>query len=123
VHPDNPVYASDNGILFNKDKTKIIWCPHIILNGDYTVPDSMVTIDAWAFYNCEGLTSVTIPNSVVFIEDYAFAHCENLISVTISMSVIEIGTDAFDGCPAFITVHPDNPFYTSENGKLKMKHQ
>jgi hypothetical protein len=25
--------------------------------------------------------------------------------------------------PTFITVHPDNPVYTSENGELKYKHQ
>jgi len=30
---------------------------------------------------------------------------------------------SFDNCPAYVTVHPDNPVYTSENGKLKKKQE
>jgi len=35
-----------------------------------------------------------------------------------SREVTRIGKDVFKNCPAYITVHPDNPFYASENGKL-----
>ena len=73
------------------------------------------------FYECTGLTTVIIPDLVDKISDYAFNGCTGLKSLTIPCSVTEIGEDALKDCNAFITVHPDNPVYTSENGKLKFK--
>jgi 5-bromo-4-chloroindolyl phosphate hydrolysis protein len=97
VHPDNPVYSSADGVLFNKDKTELLVCPNM-KKGDYVIPASVVKIPRYAFGDCKSLTSVTIPASVK-----------------------EIAEDAFKDCPAFITVHPDNPVYMSENGKIKEK--
>ena len=42
--------------------------------------------------------SITIPNSVVSIEDYAFLGCSGLASITIPNSVTGIGEKAFYGC-------------------------
>ena len=58
---------------------------------------SVTTIGNYAFYKCNGLTSIEIPNSVTTIEDYAFSNCTGLTSVTIPNSVTEIGISAF-GC-------------------------
>ena len=44
--------------------------------------------------------------------------CTSLKSVYIPASVVNIFNNAFRDCPAFFTVHPDNPVYASENGKL-----
>jgi len=35
-----------------------------------------------AFYNCSGFTGLTIPNSVTSINDYAFSGCGSLTSIT-----------------------------------------
>ena len=60
--------------------------------GDLTIPSSVtyngitysvVSIDAEAFRNCSGLTSVTIPNSVVSIFSSAFKGCSGLVEMTI----------------------------------------
>ena len=82
------------------------------------IPDSVIEIGEWAFFGCVALTSVTIPASLKFIGYCAFYGCTGLTSVFIPPSVTEIGKDAFEGCPVYITVHPDNPVYASENGKL-----
>ena len=95
AHPDNPVYSSENGVLFNKEKTELVRFP-AGRKGSYI-----------------------IPNSVVKICEYAFADCAWLTAVTIPQSVIELGDACFDGKGlAAIHVHPDNPEYTSINGLL-----
>ena len=119
VHPDNPVYASENGVLFNKDKTVLISFPHS-WKGDYVIPDSVVEIGVHAFCECNGLRTVVIPNSVTWINHFTFFRCFNL-NIMIPESVTEIGGDAFIDCDCLsITVHPNNPVYESVNGKLKL---
>ena len=74
VDPANAVYSSWNGMLLTKDGTTLIQG----VNGDVTIPPGVTSIDARAFYNCNGLTRVVIPNSVTNIGNYAFNACSNL---------------------------------------------
>ena len=59
----------------------------------------LLRIENHAFTGCTGLTSVTIPEGVIKIENYAFAGCTGLTSVTIPDSVKQFNLDyVFDGC-------------------------
>ena len=117
----NPVYATENGVLFNSEKTELIDYPAGLF-GDYVIPCSVKTIGSSAFSHCYGLTSVIIPDSVTKICDRAFSGCLNLKSVIIPASATDVYYSAFDDCKACITVHPDNPAYEKGiNGKLKRK--
>ena len=98
VDIENENYSSENGILFNKDKTKIIRYSPGKSDSSYTIPNSVTTIDFGAFECCNNLTSITIPNSVTYIYRDAFRYCNNLTSVTIPNSVTSIGSYAFSGC-------------------------
>ena len=120
VDIENENYSSENGILFNKDKTKIIRYSPGKSDSSYTIPNSVTTIDFGAFECCNNLTSITIPNSVTYIYRDAFRYCNNLTSVTIPNSVTSIGDWAFDGCNNLtnITVDIENENYSSENGIL-----
>jgi hypothetical protein len=97
VDPDNPLYASEDGIMFNKDKTELLVCPKG-RQGNYVIPDSVVKIRENAFKDCVGLTSVTIPTSVGRISNYTFEGCTALKTVTIPNSITEIGHCAFKSC-------------------------
>ena len=103
VDNNNANYSSTDGVLFNKNKTKIIRYPAGNKNASYTTPNSVISIGYHAFAHCCNLTSVTISDSVIKIENYAFDYC-SLTSVTIPNSVIFIGDAAFLGCKSLTSV-------------------
>lgn len=80
VEPNNRDYSSQNGILYNKAKTQIIYVPRGI-SGSVTIPDGVTSIASSDFNGCELLTAITIPNSVKKIGDYAFSNCPLLTNV------------------------------------------
>jgi hypothetical protein len=84
VDTNNPNYTSEDGILYNKEKTKILGVP-MKVSGTLTIPNG-VTYIGGDFYNCTSLTSVIIPNSVKTIDadPYvgAFRGCTSLTSIT-----------------------------------------
>ena len=99
VDKNNKYYSSDKyGVLFDKNKTKLIQYPIGNKRTAYTIPDSVTTLGDCAFYECESLKSVTIPDSVTTIGSSAFSSCDSLKSVTIPDSVTTIGSGAFYGC-------------------------
>ena len=71
---------------------------------EYTIPNSVTTIEDYAFWGCETLTSITIPDSVTAIGESAFFDCDSLTSVNIPDSVTAIGESAFLGCNRLTSV-------------------
>ena len=78
---EHPVYSSQNGVLFDKEKTTLLKYPLGKSDKTYTIPNSVTTIGVEAFFEHSDLTSVTISDSVTKIEEYAFALCYNLTSI------------------------------------------
>ena len=72
---------------------------------EYTIPDSVTTIGAEAFSDCDSLTSVTIPDSVTTIGMGAFYGCSSLTNITIPDSVTTIGNIAFTFCDSLTSVY------------------
>ena len=60
-----------------------------------TLPDSIISIEKYAFYSCINLTSVNIPNGVTSIGEYAFYDCRKLTSIMIPDSVNLIENNTF----------------------------
>lgn len=97
VGNENLFLASENGILFNKEKNVLLACPPR-KTGAYTIPNTVVYIGDAAFFCCRILQSIEIPNSVTEIGGVAFSGCEGLTSINIPNSVTSIGGMAFGGC-------------------------
>lgn len=72
VDINNPNYESQNGILFNKGRTRLIMVPSSVIGESFTIPDGVTAIDENVFYYCTNLTNIIIPNSVTSIGWQAF---------------------------------------------------
>lgn len=79
VADDNKNYLSQDGVLFNKNKTKLIKYPSGKSDTSYTVPNTVKDIVEFAFHDSYNLTNITIPKSVTNIEDRAFSMSRFLI--------------------------------------------
>lgn len=109
VVPQNSFFCSDNGILFNKQKTEIIYYPGLKTEEAYSIPSSVTRIGSECFYYCMNLADVSIPNSVKELGARCFAGCENMTNVIIPDSVTLIENQAFWNCDSLMKIHvPDS---------------
>ena len=81
VDKNNLNYCDIDGVLFNKNKTKIIVYAKDKIQPEYSIPEGVTSIGYGAFMNCFSLTSITIPDSITSIEIWAFDYCECLKDV------------------------------------------
>ncbi|MCR4889972.1 MAG: leucine-rich repeat protein [Ruminococcus sp.] len=95
VNENNKYYSSENGIIFNKDKNTILYFPAAKTTNTYNIPDSVTSIDGWAFSKCKSLKSIIIPDSVTSIGRSAFSYCTNLESISILNPKCEIYNDEY----------------------------
>jgi hypothetical protein len=107
VDAANTAYSSQDGVLYNKDKTTLIRYPEGKTGDSFTIPNSVTSIGVDAFSRTS-LTSVTIPNSVTSIGEGAFDHCDSLTSVSIPNSVTSIGNWAFNRTSLTSITIPNN---------------
>jgi len=116
VDQNNQNYASEDGVLFNKEKDELIRFPRG-KTGSYTIPNTVESIGKNAFARAGGLTSITIPSSVTSIGETAFA-ATGLKTLTLPNSITHIGSGAFtDNQELQVVGLPDNYYAYEEDGK------
>ncbi len=98
VSKKNKHYSSENGVLYNKKKTRLILCPPSLNRKSLTLPSSVRIIGDDAFEFNKNLRTVKLPNKLKLIYPGAFCDCKNLNEITIPKSVYEIYEYAFSGC-------------------------
>lgn len=96
VSEDNPVFSSVDGILYNKEKTKLVFCPRN-KKGEIDIPSTVKTIGYGAFMGCRSYERLTIPDSVTSIGEWAFMD-SSFSEIIMPDSVTTIGQHAFSGC-------------------------
>ena len=101
VDKNNNKYSSLDGVLFNKEQDILIKCPN---KETYIVPNSVVSIDKYAFNCCVNLVNVLIPNSVTTIGSGAFEYCENLESINIPYGIKSIEYGTFQDCSNLVNI-------------------
>lgn len=90
VSNENTIYSvDDNNILFNKDKTELVYYPAGKTADEYEIPGSVLAVGANAFKDCTSLKKVIIPESVASIGESAFAGCNNIAEVVYAGSETE----------------------------------
>lgn len=109
VDPGNPVYSSQDGIIFSKDKTKLLYYPHGKADATYVVPAGVKVIGKNAFSNNKHIVNITLPEGLNEIEGNAFASCTALKTMTIPASTFMVGAGAFGSCAALTDVVFLNP--------------
>ena len=110
VDAGNPNYMSDEGVLFNKNRTTLICYPPKREATVFSIPNTVKTIAEGAFAECRQLVSVIIPNSVESIRNEAFYYCNKLNSIVLPSSVTDLGNSVFLYCSfEDITVHWTTP--------------
>ena len=94
VDDGNYVYHSaGNCIIETASKTLIVGCKNSIIPDD----GSVTSIGGFAFWNCDGLTTVTIPDSVTSIGINAFSGCStNLLEKENGVSYVDSWVIDFD---------------------------
>ena len=88
----NTYYSSIDGILFNKDHTKLIQMPIGKKVEHYSIPNSVTEIGNLAFSGCTALQSIHIPDSVTWIGYRAFMNCTALKEIHCRINEPEKGT-------------------------------
>lgn len=88
VAPDNPAYASIDGVLYDKDVTRLISCP--AAKDTIVIPNTVKTIGEGALAGCYKLKYVALNPNISTIEDFAFFACISLERVDFPSSLTEI---------------------------------
>ena len=118
VAEGNPCYSSEDGVVYNKNKTSLIRCASG--KTSVSIPESVTEIGDFAFTGCRNLTEITIPESVITIYGGAFLDCSSLTSIHLSSGITYFERDGINGCSSLssITVSAGSEYYASEDGVL-----
>ncbi|GHV79300.1 hypothetical protein AGMMS49944_10910 [Spirochaetia bacterium] len=125
VDANNSNYTSENGVLFNKNKTLLVQYPAGQSFTLYTIPSGVETIGAYAFEGCTRLERVNIPNSRVapelmesvlntLFEIFTLGFYPSDDTVFIN-GVHTIASHAFEGCTNLRTVNFGGPAIYNKN--------
>ncbi len=98
VADENSSLSSEDGVLYNHEKTKLCIYPAGKTGESFTIPNSVTSIGNRAFQECTKLTSINIPNSVTNIGNGAFWDCTGLTSIILPNTVTYMGINVFRSC-------------------------
>ena len=103
VDANNKNFSSNNGIVFSKDKKKIVLYPQGKTEKAYTIPSTVEEICDSAFSYAQ-VESITIPSSVKKFGNYVFSST-NITSITIPSTVTEMGYGPVADCQKLISAN------------------
>lgn len=93
VANENKYFSSENGVLFNKNKTELLCYPCGKNETTYTVPNTITKLAKVSFSGCK-LNKLNLPNNLKYIDESAFTET-SLKTLSIPESVEYIGKYTF----------------------------
>ncbi len=104
VAKGHETYFSEKGVLYNYDKTTLIAFPNA-LKGEFTIPESVLTVGGYAFSGAYRLTKVNMHNTLSAIGEGAFLECDGLEQIKLSDCLKVLGKKALAGCDSLRELH------------------
>lgn len=107
---------SDDGVLYNRDMTKLFACP-TRAEGTITIPNTVTNIATDAFFGCHRISYLNLPATVNTIGEGAFnvagiwpgldapESVPKLLSVFYNGPVPDAADDIFDGAPEDLVIY------------------
>ncbi len=108
VADDNPAYTTPDGVLYNKDKTELVFCP-AAREGALSIAEGTLRIAPRALMGCSRLTALTLPASFSEAGQDAFTGVSPE-SLTVYAPAID---NWFKGCTSLKTLVVDNDKFTA----------
>ena len=112
VDSNNKYFKSLDGILFDKNITRLIKYPENRDGRSYEVPNTVKTIDANAFIACKNLEEITIADSVEKIGDSAF-YASSLQKIYLGGGITNINNKPFYEAWNLTSINVAQAFFTS----------
>ncbi|MBQ4510608.1 MAG: leucine-rich repeat domain-containing protein [Clostridia bacterium] len=93
VDESSESYASENGVLYNKDMTALIQYPIGKKEFEFVAPASITSVGAYAFAGGSALTKLSLPGTVTSVGEKAFDGCPIENAVAPACAIKEISQD------------------------------
>ena len=75
---ESPFFCMEDGVLYDKGKTTLIYFPIKDERRSFSVPDGVICLGKHCFYACDHLHEITVPESVIRFENNPFSGCTEL---------------------------------------------
>ena len=120
VDSGNVSYTAKDEVLMNRAETVLIAYPGGKNEAVYSIPDTVRTIETYAFSGCTYLSDIILSYRVRSVGWNAFSNCLNLEHINLPASLAEMDNQEFYNCPNLksIDVSTECPLYSSEDGVL-----
>ena len=100
IEEGNEYYKSVDGVLYDKDVTKIVGFP-AKKGGTYTIPATITTVTSGSFPNNVSIDELIVPATVIKIENNAFGDYPKIKKLTIEDSNTELTLGTGNNCTWF----------------------
>lgn len=114
----NSQFVSDNGVLFNRDKSIIYRLPLAYAKTSYSIPNTVSTVADYFSYGNSRVLDVTVPSSVTRVGMNAFASDSKYAFKTINLDSSE--SLVFDATSFAVMVYP-NESITSRSRTINVR--
>ena len=127
----NDYFCSEDGVLYDKNKTKILRYPPAKTDTTFTLPSTVTALAEGAFYGCPNITRVTNLSQITTLSGMLnefyyctslttadlrgvtgstltqniFRACTSLKTVYLSSNISRFGQNCFYGCSALEVIH------------------
>ena len=96
ISPSNENFINEDGILYDKDKTRAIICIRDQQKESYEIPSTVKKIDQSAFLGCDRIKNIKLPDEITYIGPAMFWYCSSLQTINLPVNLSRVYINQFD---------------------------